>query len=279
MSKEIDEYAIDHTEQILNRFMNLALNRFKWENLPYGITSRKIEEYLIKHGKAMMFKDGKNGLLLLPAAGTSDFNVYSEPTKYNVFGLGYNKIIDADDGVVIRNNALGSNDYQDLITFAARLNEIELTMDINLNAQKTPFVILCDEKERLTFKNILLQVRKFKYAIFGSKSLKLNNIDVLNTKADYLLEKLQNQKRELMNELLTYLGINNSNVTKRERLLVDEVNGNNDFILVNLEHMYEERKLACEEINKKFGLNIVVSKREVDFNGDLHLGIENNNRE
>lgn len=279
MSKDVEEYAIDHTEQILNRFMNLALNRFKWENLPYGITSRKIEEYLIRHGKVMMFKDGKNGLLLLPCSGTSDFNVYSEPTKYNVFGLGYNKIIDIEEGVVIRNNALGSDDYQDLITFATRLNEIELTMDINLNAQKTPFVILCDEKERLTFKNILLQVRKFKYAIFGSKSLKLNNIDVLNTKADYLLEKLQNQKRELMNELLTYLGINNSNVTKRERLLVDEVNGNNDFILVNLEHMYEERKLACEEINKKFGLNIIVSKREVDFNGDLHLGVEDDIRE
>ena len=278
-TKNIEEFAIDHSEQLLNRFMNLALNRFKWDNLPYGMDSRKIEEYLIKHGKVMFFKDVNNGLLCLPCAGTSDFNVYSEPTKYNVFGLGYNKTIDTEDGVIIRNNALGTNDYTDLETFAVRLNEIELTMDVNLNAQKTPFVILCDEKERLTFKNILLQVRKFKYAIFGSKSLKLNSIDVLNTKAEYLLDKLQNQKRELMNELLTFLGINNSNVNKKERLLVDEVNANNDFLLVNLDHMYDERKLACDLINKKFGLNIKVSKREVDFDGDLHIGITRDCRE
>ena len=280
MSKYDEEYAIDHTQEILNRFLNLALNRFTWENLPAGLSSRKMEEFLIRHGKVMIYNDEQYGVLGLPACGTGEINVYGEPTDWTVFGgNGFNRIIDGEKGVIIRNNALGTNDYTDLETFAVRLNEIELTMDVNLNAQKTPFVILCDEKERLTFKNILLQVRKFKYAIFGSKSLKLNSIDVLNTKADYLLDKLQNQKRELMNELLTFLGINNSNVNKKERLLVDEVNANNDFLLVNLDHMYDERKLACDLINKKFGLSIKVSKREVDFDGDLHIGITRDCRE
>ena len=143
-------------------------------------------------------------------------------------------------------------------------------MDINLNSQKTPYVILCDEKERLTFKNILNQVQKFKYAIFGSKGLKINNIDVLQTKADFLLDKLQDTKNAYMNELLTFLGINNSNTDKKERLLVDEVNSNNDFILVNIDHMYDERKRAVEEINKKFNLNITVEKREVELSGELY---------
>lgn len=273
MSRNIsEEYAIDHYNEVLERFLNLAINRFTWENLPAGITSRKLEEFLIRHGKVMFFKDNNYGLMCLPAKGTGNYNVYFEPTQYNVFGNYYNEIVDIEDGIIIRNNATGYNDFQDLSTFAERINEIELTMDINLNAQKTPYVILCDEKERLTFKNILQQVRKFKFAIFGTKRLNTNNIDVLNTNAPYLLDKLQNQKRELMNELLTFLGINNHNVQKNERLLVDEVNANNDFILVNLEHMYEERKIACEEINKKFGTNITVTKREVELSGDLHDG-------
>lgn len=272
MSNNIEEYAIEHTDQLLNRFMNLALNRFKWENLPKGLTSRKLEQFLVNNGKVMFFNDENYGYTILPARASGEFNVYNEPVKYNVFGVGYDIVVDDEDGVIIRNNALGSNDYDDLLTFAIRLNEIELTMDVNLNAQKTPFIILCDEKERLTFKNILLQVRKFKYAIFGSKRLNPNSIDVLNTKSDYLLDKLQLQKRELTNELLTFLGINNSNVDKKERLLVDEVNGNNDFILVNLQHMFEERELACKLINEKYGLNITVSKREVDFNGTIHDG-------
>ena len=275
MSKYDEEYAIDHTQEILNRFMNLALNRFTWENLPAGLTSRKMEEFLIRHGKVMIYNDEQYGVLGLPACGTGEINVYGEPTDWNVFGgNGFNRIIDGEKGVIIRNNALGTNDINDLETFAYRLNEIELTMDLNLNAQKTPFVILCDEKDRLTFRNILFQIRKFKYAIFGAKRLTPQSIDVLNTKADYLIDKLQNQKRELMNELLTFLGINNHNVQKNERLLVDEVNANNDFILVNLDHMYDERKLACDLINEKFGLNIQVHKREVDFDGRIYDGTE-----
>ena len=124
------------------------------------------------------------------------------------------------------------------------------------------------KNKRLTVKNILNQVRKFKYAILGSKSLKLQTTDVLNTKSDYLLDKLQMHKTDLMNEALTFLGINNSNTEKKERMLVDEVNSNNDFILVNLDHMYDERQLACKLLNEKFGLNVTVKKRKIE-------GVEN----
>ena len=264
-----EEYAIDHTEQILSRLFNLALNRFSWEGLPEGMNSRKIEENLIRYGQVMFFEDKNYGLLCLPCYGTNSMNVYNEPVYYNVFGNGYQKIVHVDDGIIIRNNALATNDYDDLLTFATRINEVELTQDINLNGQKTPYIIMCDEKERLTIKNILLQVRKFKYAILGSKSLKLNNTDVLNIKSDYLLDKLQLQKTELMNEALTFLGINNANVEKKERMLVDEVNANNDFILVNLDHMFDEREQACKLINEKFGKNIKVEKRQVQFNKEV----------
>ena len=267
------EYSTDHTQQLYNRFLNLALNRFKWENLPQGITSRKIEEFLVQHGQVMFFKD--NGIfIVLPSYGVGRYDIYNEPLTYNVIGNNYNKMVDREDGVLIRNNATSSNDYDDLLLFAERINEVEQTMDINLNGQKTPFVILCDEKERLTFKNILHQVQKFKYAIFGSKKLSMNSMSVMETKSEYLLDKLQDHKNSLMNELLTFLGINNNNTDKKERLLVDEVNANNEFILVNIDHMYEERKKACEEINKKFGLNITVNRREVDGIGTIHTGIE-----
>lgn len=269
-NKAIDEYAIDHTAEILSRFLNLAINRFKWENLPLGIESRKIEEFLIYHGQVAFFNDENLGNMVLPCYYTNELNVYYEPTKVNVIGHKFNKCLDVEDIVIIRNNATSDNDIDDLNTFATRINELELTMDINLNGQKTPYIILCDEKERLTFKNIINEVRRFKYAIFGSKTLKTNNIDVLNTSAPYVLDKLQIQKKELFNELLSFLGINSNAVEKRERVLVDEINANNEFILVNLEHMYEERKRAVELINEKFGTNIIVSKREVIQNGELY---------
>lgn len=272
------EYSVNHTDQLYDRFFNLAINRFEWEGLPSGLESRKIEEYLIMNGRVMFFKDTDGVLKCLPAHGTRCYDIYNEPIWYQLTGNNYNKTIDRDEGVIIRNNAIGSNDHDDLLLFAQRINEVEQTMDVNLFGQLTPYVILCDEKERLTFKNIMLQVKKFKYAIFGSKKLAMNNVDVLQTKSEYLIDKLQLQKTELMNELLTFLGINNNNVQKKERMLVDEVNANNDFILVNIDHMYDERKRACEEINKKYGLSISVKKREVEASGTLHSGIENTNK-
>ena len=77
-----------------------------------------------------------------------------------------------------------------------------------------------------------------------------------------------------MVRLSVALGINNNNTDKKERLLVDEVNANNEFILVNIDHMYEERKKACEEINRKFGLNITVNRREVEGIGTIHDRVE-----
>lgn len=272
MSKQKNkgEYSQEHTSQLYNRFLNLAINRFKWDNLPEGLTSRKIEQFLIEHGQVFFHKTEQGTILCLPCSGTKEYNIYNEPTHYHVFGNRYNKDISIDEGVLIRNNSLATCDSDDLLLFAERINEVEQTMDVNLFQQNTPYVFLCDSNERLTFKNILQQVKDFKYAIFGRKSLKMQSTDVLPTKAEYLLDRLQDHKTALMNELLTFLGINNSNADKKERLLVDEVNANNDFILVNIDHMFEERKKAVDEINKKFDLNIIVEKREVEFNGSIY---------
>ena len=150
-------------------------------------------------------------------------------------------------------------------------------MDVNLFQQNLHSILLCDEKERLTIRNIIQQIREFKYVILGRKGLSMSSIDILTGNVPYLIDKLQDQKRELLNELLTFLGINNANTDKKERLIVDEVNANNDFILVNLDHMFDERQRAVEEINKKFGLNITVEKRGI--NGDIYNYINGDNQE
>ena len=87
-------------------------------------------------------------------------------------------------------------------------------------------------------------------------------VQVLNTEAKYIVNNLQEHKNNIINELLTKLGLNNSsaNGSKRERLLVDEVNINNGQILMYLDVEYKNRLLAAEQINEKFGLNIKVEK-------------------
>ena len=270
-------------DELLNEFTNLAINRFSWENLPVGLTSEHMEYLLIRHGQLMCFNDDMYGTLILPCFATTDINVYGLPTEYNVYGENgkYDEKISVDDGIIIRNNPLGTSDFPTLEVFAKRIDDVEMTQDVNLFQQCIPKLVLGDEDSKLTMKNLIDQIKNYKFAIFGKKSL-VNNIstsDVLDTSSPYILDKLQQQKADLKNELLTYLGINNNNNVKKERMVVDEVNANNEYTTINLDLMYDLRKKACKEINKKFGLNISVKKREVEENGKNDIDTRGDNRE
>ena len=278
-----EDGAISRYDYLLQEFINLAINRFTWENLPIGLTTEQMEFLLINHGQLMCFNDKYYGTLILPCMGTSDINVYGLPTEYRVIGENgkYNKTINIEDGVLIRNNPLGTCDIPTLEVFAKRIDDVEMTQDVNLFQQCIPKLILTDEDSKLTAKNIINKIRKFKFVIFGKRTL-VNNIktsDVLDTSSPYVLDKLQQQKTDLKNELLTYLGINNNNNIKKERMIVDEVNANNEYTAINLDLMYDLRKKACDEINKKFGLNIKVEKREVDQIGKNYSDTRGDNRE
>lgn len=269
MSREIfEDKAQSRYLEMLADFKNLAINRFEWNNLPFGLTSEKLEEMLIEKGQLMFFKKDKEGYYILPCMGTTNLNVYGLPIEYQVFSVNgtINKTISIDEGVLIKNNPLGSDNISTLEIFAKRIDDVEMTQEVNLFQQCVPKIILADENSLLTVKNLMNKVRDFKFYIFGKKTLKSNisTTDVLDTSSPFLLDKLQLHKNELRNEVLTYLGINNSNIQKKERMIVDEVNSNNDYIQISLDLMYDLRKKACEEINQKYGLNMQVKKREVE---------------
>lgn len=268
MSREkFEDSSISRYEYILDEFVNLAINRFTWKNLPLGLTSEQIELMLINHGELMGFKDKNYGTLILPCFALSDINVYGLPTEYQIIGENgkYNKNMNVDEGVLLKNNPLGTSDMPTLRIYAKRIDDLEMTQDVNLFQQSMPKLILADEDSKLTAKNIIDKIREFKFVIFGKKSL-INNIsssNVLDTSSPYVIDKLQQQKNELKNEALTYLSINNNNIIKKERTLVDEVNANNEYISINLDLRYELRKNFCEQMNKKYGEKMEVEKREV----------------
>lgn len=268
LSREsFEDGALSRYDLLLNDFINLAINRFSWENLPFGLTSEQLEYLLITKGQLMLFTDKYYGTLLLPCYPTKELNVYGLPTHYQVMAENgkYNTEIENDKGVLLKNNPLATPDFPTLCIFAKRIDDVEMTQDVNLFQQCVPKIVLADEDSKLTAKNLVDKIKKFKFVIFAKKTL-ANNIstsDVLDTSSPYLLDKLQQQKFDLKNELLTYLGINNNNNIKKERMLVDEVNANNDYTEINLDLMFDLREKFCKEVNEKFGLNIKVSKREV----------------
>ena len=243
-----------------NRLKILATSLFIWDGLDdvagYG-ASRFLELALFEDGRATFLKDPTRNYMALRVNPNDKPNIYDIPTKVLAYSFEFNKQYDIDDVVYIMNNNLQKPTFETLQLFAYRLYDTERTIDVNLVAQKTPILIEGDTKTILTLKNVYMQYSGNTPFIFGSKQFDLNNrLSVLNTNAPYLIDKLELHKHEIWNEALTYLGINNSNTDKKERLITDEVNSNNELINYYLNCFYTTRKQACDKINEKYGLNI-----------------------
>ena len=247
----------------LNRLKLIATSLFTWKGLDevagFG-ASRFLELVLYENGRACFVKDKEKGYLALRVNPSDKLNVYMLPEKVMAWSLGYNKDYLFDDVIYIMNNNLEIPTSQSLQLFAYRLYETERTIDTNLIAQKTPVLIEGDTKTILTLKNVYMQYSGNTPFIFGNKQFDISNkLNVLKTDAPYLIDKLEDHKHEIWNEALTYLGIDNANTDKKERLITSEVESNDDLINYYLNCFYKTRKDACDRINEKYGLNIELS--------------------
>ena len=246
-----------------NQLKELALNMFEWKNLPETIDQRYIELNLLERGACVYFNDEVLGNLCLPCYFSAPFNVYNIPEVRTAFApQGYLKNLTYRDSVLIYNNYLHTDSISPLALFAERLMNIERTIDVNVSAQKTPLIVLCDEHERLSYENMIKQAQDNTLLIMGVKNgMDLNNVTTLNTSAPYVSDKLQILKKQIWNEALTFLGIDNVSTDKKERLVSDEVETNLGGVQAQRFVALNARRQAVEQINKMFKTNIQVNFR------------------
>lgn len=244
------------------RLTELALSMFEWKNLPDTVDPRFLELCLYGDGKAVFFKDDVLGYLCLQCAISGKWNVYRIPTQRRAYASnGYHRELTEKDSVIIFNNYLHTNSKLDIEQFARRLYDLDRSIDVNAKAQKTPILITCDENERMTMKNLYKDYEGNEPFIFGDKKLDPNGLKVLHTDAPYVADKLYQLKSQYWNEALTYLGISNTNITKKERMISDEVMRNMGGTIASRYSRLESRRQACKQINEMFGLEIEVNYR------------------
>ena len=201
----------------------IAISMFDWKNLPDSVDARYLEIALFYDGAALYFNDEIMGNLALNMIFNGGFNVYGEPVSRRAFSRynQYQKTLDKNDSVIIWNNLDRTPTFPIIDMFARRLYNIDRAIDVNVNAQKTPTLIRCDEKQRLTLVNAYKEMDGNSPVIYADKSFDPNSISTLKTDAPYVSDKLYELKSNLWNEALTYLGIPNPNVMKLERFIKD----------------------------------------------------------
>lgn len=263
--------------QYLSILRQISISMFEWKNLPSSVDSRYIEQALFYNAGAVYFNDEVIGNLALNVVCNGNFNVYGEPIKRVAYSKynNYRKSLYDTDSVIIWNNMDRTPTFPTVELFAQRLYNLDRIIDVNANAQKTPILLKCDQRLRLTLLNAFKEMDGNSPVIFADNSFDENAVICLKTDAPFVCDKIYDLKTNLWNEALTYLGIPSANVMKKERLIKDEVLRGLGGTLANRYSRLSERQRAVEKINNMFGTNIEVTIRdEIDDLGKIDAGLD-----
>lgn len=253
-----------------NKFTELALSMFEWKNLPDTVDARFLELTLFNNGQAVFFYDDVLGYLALQNIATAPLNVYNIPIKRRAYATsGFQKELTEKDSVIIFNNMLHEPTAPQMMVYASRLWDIDKTIDVNCHAQKTPILITCEEQQRLTLENAYQQIDGNTPVIFADKGLNPRSISSISTGAPFVAKDLYQIRCDIWSEALTYLGIVNNSLAKKERLITMEVENSNGDTYANRFSRLYERQEACKKINEMFGLDI-----SCEFRNDVFIPAE-----
>lgn len=254
----------------VSRLSMIAVSMYEWRNLPETIDERFLEYTLLTNGCAVFFYDDViHDFLCTETMYGGDFNVYRIPGDRRAYAVnGYNRQLDASNSVLIFDNYLRNTPMTTIELFARRLTEIERTIDVNVKAQKTPVIVKANQKQRLTMKNLYMQYDGNEPFIFGDDSLDMSSLQVLNTQAPYVSDRLQTLKVQIWQEALNFLGVETMNVNRRERTNAEETAHDLGYVEAQRYTKLNARRQAAALINGMFDLDITVDFRSNTTNID-----------
>lgn len=254
----------------------LALNRYKWDGVPDEIDHQFIEKMLMYNSNCIFSYDSDFGYIALPGTPTAAIDLYGRPLAYTVFSINqrFNKVLSTDDCVVIWPNMLRRSDLDVIEMYSMILSEVSQTIDINTLQLRNPIVMSGPRRQQKTMQKMLEQVEGGAFSYIENDAM-TDNIEVKAFQTEMHpdnLVKTQLYKQKAWNECMTYLGINNANQDKAERLVVDEVSANDSQVVTYRLSGIKARKMACEQINDMYGLNMSVEwNSDIDAMADMQV--------
>lgn len=262
----------DTVTMFMWRLMDIGMSVFEWKGLPRGVDERMMEFWLMRDGFVGFFYDealksdekrrAPEGYAVLPMMLQGQWDLYEYPRDrraYSVNGFQYD--CDESNSVIVFNNYLRVPMWLTIWQYAYRLASVQRSIDVNMMQQRTARVIRCDERQRLTYLNAAKEVDEGRPWVCADKNLDLDGFQVFDLTTPYVANEMQVYKHQLWNEALTYLGVENVNTDKKERLISDEVVNSMGDVEAERFTRLEARKQACDEINGLFGLDVSVEFR------------------
>ncbi len=240
-------------------FSELALNLFKWVDLPETMDGDYMERVLFRSGNIAVVYDDTMGFLNLEYTENGERDKYEYPIEISVtsangkFFANYKNTDNNTSFIICKNTKLSIPTILYVDYFTDIISEIDLSAKVNVKMQKTPALCSCSKEQKLSLENALTKFDgNNPYIIVDEEFNEYVKLGVFSPNAPYVADKLIECKEKYKNEFLSFIGVNNVSTEKKERLITDEVNANNQLISLSFNAMYSQRKLFVERFNKIF---------------------------
>lgn len=261
---------------LMQRYINLFTSRYDVKGLPEETMeiSGKNNNFLTQMFFApavAVFRDAGLGIQILPVTGEWQFDIAGNPTVWEVFGCnGYRKRLNKNNSVLIFNDNAYTIPFMQMLYNIRFMLECDNTHRQNLKAQRQPMIAEIEEDEKKSAETFISKLNNFADTILFRKRPKKEKSKVgenpyelktFESGRAFQGDLLASDYRYFDNRNLTWLGFDNENMEKKERLLVDEVNSNNVVVNTFYTIAYEHLKKGFDEVNKMFGTNITVEQK------------------
>lgn len=279
------------------RLRSVAMSAFEWTGLDeLGIDSRFVEYCMLNWGMGGFFelREGTGSYAFAQATPMSRLNLYWNPNKIKLMpangSIGWTRhawywaerlgkpgaIVHKPNAIVLWDNIDRTPILPMLEGFARRLENIDRKIDININAQATPYIMDVDERQRQDAINLYSQITGNEPMILANRNRsELLQPQILNLEAPFVADKMDDELTKIWYRALTMLGVDNTNTEKRERMIDAEATANNEDIMLMRRSRLATRRRFCEQVNERFGLHISVKygvPHEREGSADVDMG-------
>lgn len=238
-----------------NQLLQLALARFRWENLPETCDVRYLELQLLTQGCATLALAGGNPDMVLSLRGVQQgINMYGNPSSWRAQGDdGTDFTCDNSNAVFIYDNMLHCCVAKAFTLLSYDMADIIRTKQVNREQVKTPVIYVADQTYKQQLINLLKQTAGNEPAVVGTTSIR-DAVDVvaLQTGVEFMGNELQEDLLSTWNLAFTFLGIENLPY-KAERQTADEIRSYTEPTDLLKLNPLQCRRQACDRFNDRFG--------------------------
>lgn len=273
--------SMDYNNQMFfmfqNQIMALAMNRYRWLNLPKTCNARWLEWLLLTHGCATIAAPKKvkaleTTLYTLECIQQGEPDAYSNPKRWLAKGCtGKLRFMNnKTTGVWIWDNMTRYPVMQRVNIWARELVDVVRTKQVNRFHQKLPYILSCSNKQKTQAVNFIKQVAGYEMAVITNEAFDGIEAKALDTRVPYLGEQLTIEERNIWSEIYASLGIKNLTY-KTERMVQDEIDTQQaPTDLMALDGL-QPRREAAERLNDMFGTNIEVVWNQDNFSQNFNF--------